>query len=118
MRIAALCAEGRLCASNEEAASIFEPGQSLEVNVSSIHDVEGSWLGHEVIENVDVVKLAVADEDKRGNAATQIEQRVKLHSGLRRSEGCPGKHREAQIDCGRVECVHCVLQLYAERSSA
>src|SRR5262245_43296831 len=101
MRIAALCSEVRLGAGNEEAASIVEPGQSLEVNVSSIHDVEGSWLGHEVIENVDVVKLAVADEDKRGNAATQIEQRVKLHGGLRRSEGAQEnteRHRSIVVE--------------------
>jgi hypothetical protein len=35
-----------------------------------------------MVEDVDVVELAVADEDKRRNAATQIEQRVKLHSGF------------------------------------
>jgi hypothetical protein len=68
-----------------------------------------------MIEEVDIVELAVADKDKRGNAATQIEQRVKLHSGFRRSEGRPRKHRKTQIDCGRVECVDRALQLYAER---
>jgi hypothetical protein len=114
-REAAMCSEVRLRAGNEEAASLAEAGQSLEVDISSIHDVEGTGLGHEMVEDVDVVKLAVADEDKRRNAATQIEQRVELHSGFRRSEGCPRKHRKAQINCGRVECVHRVLQLYTER---
>src|SRR5262247_971498 len=114
-RVAAMCSEVRLRAGNEEAASLAEAGQSLEIDISSIHDVEGAGLGHEVVEDIDVVILAVADEDKRRNAATQIEQRVELHSGFRRSEGCPRKHRKAQINCGRVECVHRVLQLYTER---
>src|SRR6266850_2673075 len=115
VRVATLCSEVRLGACNEEAAGVVEPGQSLEVDIGSVHNVEGTGLGHEVVENVDIMELTVADEDKRGNAATQIEQRVKLHSGFRRSEGCPGEYRKAQIDCGRVECVDRVLQLYAER---
>ena len=85
------------------------------VDIGSIHNVEGTGLGQEMVEDVDVVELAVADEDKRRNAATQIEQRVKLHSGFSRSEGCPGEHRKAKIDCGRVERVNSVFQLYAER---
>src|SRR5262245_5862000 len=115
VRIAALCSGVGLRAGNEEAASVVEPGQSLEVDIGSVYNVEGTRFWHEVIEDVYVVKLAVADEDKRRNAATQIEQRVNLHSGFRRSEGRPRKHRKAQINCGRVECVHRVLQLYTER---
>src|SRR5262245_17640300 len=80
VRVAALCSEVRLGAGNEEAASVVESGQSLEVDIGSVHNVEGTGLGHEVVKDVDVVKFAVADEDKRWNAATQIEQRVKLHS--------------------------------------
>jgi hypothetical protein len=29
-----------------------------------IHDVEGAGLGQEVVEDIDVMKFAVADEDK------------------------------------------------------
>jgi hypothetical protein len=29
-----------------------------------IHDVEGTGLGQEVVEDIDVMKFAVADEDK------------------------------------------------------
>ena len=51
-------------AGNEEAAGVVEPGQSLEVDVGSVHNVEGTGLGHEIVKDVDIVELAVADEDK------------------------------------------------------
>src|SRR5262249_14266977 len=54
-RVAAMCSEVRLRAGNEEAASLAEAGQSLEIDISSIHDGEGAGLGHEVVEDIDVV---------------------------------------------------------------
>jgi hypothetical protein len=52
MRVAAMCSEIRLRAGNEEAANVVEPGQPLEVDIGSIHNVEGTRLGHEVIEDI------------------------------------------------------------------
>jgi len=64
------------CACHKKASRIGEPGQSLEIQITAVHDVErtGFWL--KKIENSDVVHLAIADEDERGDAAAKIEQRV------------------------------------------
>jgi cache 3/cache 2 fusion protein len=53
VRIAALCSEVRLGAGNEEAANIVEPSQSLEVDLGSVHNVEGTGFCHEVVEDVE-----------------------------------------------------------------
>jgi hypothetical protein len=45
--------------------------EPIEVGVS-IHDVDGTGLGHQLIEDIDVVQLAVADEDEGRDIAPQI----------------------------------------------
>ena len=66
----------RFGAGDEEAARLVESGQALEVDIGPIHYVEGTWFRRELVQNLDIVKLAIADEDERGNIATQIEQGV------------------------------------------
>ena len=110
-----MCLEVRLGAGDEEAAGIVKAGQALEVDVAAIHDVEGAGLGHQLIEDIDVVQLAVADEDERRDVATQIEQRVQLDRRLGRAEWRPGKDRQTQVDGGRIERVDGILQVDAER---
>jgi hypothetical protein len=43
--------------------------QSREVDVAAIHDVEGTGLRNQPVEDIDVVQLAVADVDKRRDIA-------------------------------------------------
>src|SRR5271166_4745803 len=58
------------------ASGIVKPRQTFEIQIAAIHDVEGARLGLKKIENFDIVHLAIADVDERGNAAAKIEQRV------------------------------------------
>jgi len=57
------------------------------------------------------VYLAVADMDEGRDVAAQIEQRVQFDRRLGRAEWRPRKHRQAQIDGGRVQCVDRFLQV-------
>ena len=84
--------------------------QALEIDVTAIHHIEGASFGKKLIEDVDVMHFAVADEDERGNVAAQIEQRMKLHGGLGGSERRPRKYRQAEIDCGRIQRVDGVVE--------
>ena len=43
--------------------------------------------------------------DEAWNVATQVEQCVHLHRGFGRAKVCPRKHRQAQIDCRRVQSI-------------
>jgi len=61
MRIAPLDAEIRLGAGHEEGADQMPAIESLEIDLAAIHDVEGACLGDQLIEDVDVVHLAVAE---------------------------------------------------------
>lgn len=58
--------------------------------------------------------LCRRDADKRGNLATQIEQRVQLDGMLGRLETCPGEQRHAEIDRGRIQGVNGVGQFDAK----
>ena len=79
------------------------------------HHVDGAGFGHELIQDVDVVHLAVTDEDEGRDIAAQIEQRMQLHGSLGRAERRPWKDGEAEIDRGRIERVHGVLEIEPER---
>ena len=85
--------EIRLGTYHEECSVLMELMESLEIEVPSIHNVEGPWFRDQVIEYIDVVKLAVADMDKRRYAATQIQKRVEFDGGFGPSELRPWKDR-------------------------
>ena len=53
-----------------------------ELHVGTIHHVERSGLGHDGVEDVDVVKFSVGNLNQCGDRATQIEQDVPLDGGL------------------------------------
>ena len=65
-----------LGAYHEECRALTELIESLEIQVTSIHNVEGPWFRDQVIEDIDVVKLAVAYIDERRDAAAQIQECV------------------------------------------
>ena len=52
--------------------------QTREVEKAPIHEVERAWLGHQLVEDVHLVHLAVADMNEGWNAATQVEQGVQF----------------------------------------
>ena len=81
---------------DEEAAGLMQCIEALEVQVSAIHHVEGTRLGHKQVEDVDIVELAIADMDEGGNGAAQIEQRVQFHRRLGLTKRGPGKQRQTK----------------------
>ena len=77
-----------------------EPG---EVDITAVHDVERTGLGHDLVEDVDVVLAARADAEKRGDRAAQVEQRVEFHRCFGTAKASPREQRQAQIDGGGIE---------------
>ena len=92
-----------------------EHEEAFEIDVGPIHDVEGAGLGADLVEDVDVVRFAVGNADKRGDVAVQVQQRVHLHSSLVPAELGPREQREAQVDGGRVQSVEGLIEIYADR---
>ena len=104
----------QLGAGDEERAGLLEREQPLEVEVGPVHHLDRRRLRDQQVERVDVVQLAVGNVDEAENAAAQVQQRVHLHGGLGAAERRQGEQRQAQVDGGRVQRVHCVRQLQAQ----
>ena len=114
-RVEATGVEIGLGAGDEEGASLMQGMQTLEVEIATVHDVEGAGFWDEQVERVDIVHFAVGDMDKAGNAAAQVEQSVQLDGCLGGAKRCPREHRQAQVDGGGVERVNSIGQVHCQR---
>jgi len=106
--------EIRLGADHKKCCALTEVLESLEIEVSLIHNVEGPWLWDQVIEDIDVVKLAVADIDKRRYAVTQIQECVKFDGGFGSFELCPWKDRQAETYSRGIEGIDGLVEFNAK----
>src|SRR5690606_28395946 len=97
-------------ANDEEAARFVKAKQARKIGEAAVHDVESARFRQQLIEDIDLVQLAVAYMNKTRDIAAQIEQRVHLHGGFGRAKWRPRKHRQTQIDRGGIEGVNGVLQ--------
>ena len=101
-------------ACDEEGLYLMHHAKLGEVQVATVHDlerVERSGFWHQNVEHIDIVQLAVGDEDEGWDAAAQVEQRMDPYRRFGRAERGPQKHRQARVDRRRIERVGRVLQL-------
>lgn len=99
----------------EERSSLSERWQALVLHVISIDYIEGASLGREVFENVDVMERAVADIQETQNIAAQVEQSVGCRCRRGRTERCPRKRGQTEIDGRGFECVDCIARFDVDR---
>ncbi len=89
-----------------------EPGV---IEIASVHDnIERSGFRNELIENIDVMDLAVGDKGKCRNTSSQVEQGVEFDCRFRLAEVCPGEQGQAQVDSGGIKRIDGLLQIQAE----
>ena len=112
MRVTTLGPERGLGACDEEAARFVQAVEPIEVEVAAVHHIVSAGLRHEQVQYVDFVILAVADMDKTGDIAAQIEQGMQFDGGLGRAKRRPWKHRQTQIDRCGIERVHRLGQIH------
>lgn len=96
MRIPPLGIEVGFGARYKEAARVVQAMEALEVDIASVHDVEGAGLGYQQVEDIDIVPFAVADVQEHGDVATQVPERVQLEGRFGRANGAHGntaRHR-------------------------
>ena len=101
--------------SHKEDLRLVNHEQPGEVRVAPIHQVKRARLQHQMVHNIDFVRLAVADVNEAGDVASQVQQRVQLDGRLGRAKRCPGKHRQTQVDGAGVERVDCRVEFQSER---
>jgi len=114
-RVSTREAQIRLGSRHEETACLVQAMQPSEVEIAAIHDVERACLGNDLVEDVHIVQLAVADVDEAGDVATQVEQRMQLDRRLGRTKWSPRKYRQTQVDGGCIQRVYRLREIDAKR---
>ncbi len=100
---------------DEEGGTLAQTIEAGEVDISTVHDIEGAGFGGEFVEHPGVVPPGAGDMDESRDVAAQIQQRVQLDGGLALLERRPREDREAEIDGGGVEGVDGLVEIDAER---
>jgi hypothetical protein len=59
-------------ASHEKGPDLVQPIQAAEIDIPTVHDIDGAGLGHEHIERMHVVPLSLGNMDETRDVAAQI----------------------------------------------
>jgi hypothetical protein len=102
-------------ASYKEGIGLMNGEQPLEIEIAPIEQVVGTGLDDQLVQDVDFVRLAVADMNKCRNGAAQIEQGMQFDRRLVSPKWRPRIHRQTQIDRRRVEGVGRGVQVDRQR---
>lgn len=122
-RVSSRKAQIRFGSRHKETASLMQAMQPGKVEIAAIHDVERPGFWNDLVENVHVVQLAIADMNEAGDISAKVEQGMQLDCCFGRAKWSPRKYRQAQIDSGRIQCVDRLQEIdakwfvYVERSS-
>ena len=88
--------------------------ESFEIEIAPVHDVKGPGFWNQLVEDIVIVKLAVADMNEGWNVSLQIEESMQFDGALGFSEICPREHGHAQIDRPGIEGIDGLINLDAE----
>lgn len=88
-----------------------EPG---EIDIASIHDIEGARFHGKMIEGFDIVHFPLGNMDKTRNVAAQIDQGMELDGSFASAELRPREEFQTKIDGGGIEGVDGLIQLDSE----
>lgn len=111
MRIAPYELRIALGTGDEESLCLVNSKEPREIQITAIHQIKSCCFDGQLVQQVDLVGLAVGDPNEAGDSAVQVQQRVQLDSGLGSSKRSPRKHRQTQIDGGGVQRVNRRLQI-------
>lgn len=81
--------------SYKERSRLMHAVEPSKIDIGAVHQVNGSSLPDQLIEDVDLVDLSARDDDHGWNTAAKIEQGVKLDSRFVSAELSPGKKGKA-----------------------
>ena len=88
--------------------------KAFEIQIPTVDNIEGSWFEDQLIEDVDVVNLAMSDNHEGGDTSPEVQEGVQFHSGFVGSEFGPREERQTQIDGGGVQGIGCLIQFDTE----
>ncbi len=103
-----------LGADHEEGQGLMDDIKPCEIQVAAIHDIEGSGLDQQFVQNIDIVEFSLGNGDKTGNRTPQIQQSVELDRRLGSAKPCPAEQVQTQVDGRRIQSVNGFVQLDTE----
>ena len=81
---------GKINENHEECQARLQAMESIEVEIGSVHHIEGTGFDRQDIEDGDIVSLAVGNPHKTRDISAQVDECVKFDRGLVASEWSPG----------------------------
>ena len=99
---------------DEKGEELSQDVEPFEVQVSAVHDVEGSRFWNQDVKDIDVMKRSIGDFNERGNVAAEIQERMHFNGGFMLTEGRPGKEGKAKVDGRGIQGVGGFFQFNAE----
>ena len=101
---------------NKECSGHIHSIESCEIEIGFVHDVNGTRLENDLVEDVDLMVKTVGNANESRYKPAQIEQCMKFYRRFGLSGWCPPKDAETEIYSGRVECVNRAFDLKPEIS--
>ena len=88
--------------------------EAIEIQISTVDNIKGSWFEDQLIEDVDVVNFAMSNNDEGGNTSSEIQKRVQFHGAFVDSEFGPREEGETQTDGCGVQGIRRLIQFDTE----
>lgn len=101
----------RLRPDHEVSLGRIDAGETPEVEVPPVHDVEGAWLQSDPIQGVHVVDPSLGDRHEGGDRAPEVDHGVDLHCRLRSAEPRPREQGHAKVHDRGVQGVDSLVDL-------
>ena len=73
MRVKSSTIEILFRANDEEGPGLVHEEEAGKVEITAIHDVDCAGLWHQLVEDVGIVNLAIGNDNKGWDVATQIQ---------------------------------------------
>jgi len=97
-----------------ESRGLMNGIEAIEVQIPTVDDIEGSGFEDQLIEDFDVVDLAMGDNNEAGDTSPEIQESMQFHGAFVSSELGPREKRETEIDRGGVQCISGLIQFDAK----
>ena len=99
---------------HEERGVLSKPMEAREIDVSSIHDIEGCGFEDQLIQEGDIVDFPMSDADQARDKAPQIHLGMEFDGTLLLPKRSPWKKRQTQVDRGGIQSVSSLGDLQSE----
>ena len=99
---------------DKKSQCLMDCVKAIEIQIPTVDNIKGSWFEDQLIEDVDVVNLAMSDNNERGDTSPEVQEGMQFYSGFAGSEFGPREKRQTQIDGCGVQSIGRLIQFDTE----